>query len=245
MIRIVLLVGLIFLLGAFVHWFVHAKPAAVKSFLKRFLWVFSISALLYLTATGRLDWLVPLLGGLAAMLFRSLPFLFRLAPAFHRFWVQHRARRPVTGTEDVSTVETEFVRMKLDHDLGEISGEVLKGRFTGRTFNELDLGSLLMLREEVMGVDNDAVALIESYLDRIYPDAWRTAGSGEGRQKRESGEDKMTREEALEILGLPSNSLPDEIIKAHRRLIQKLHPDRGGSDYLAQKINRAREVLLG
>lgn len=159
--------------------------------------------------------------------------------------MQYRAKRPRTGAENVSTVETEFVRMKLDHDLGEISGEVLKGRFAGRTFNELDLNSLLQLREEVMGYDKDSLALIESYLDRIYPNDWRKAGSQQGQQKRSFDPDDMTREEALEILGLSSSSLPGDIIAAHRRLIQKIHPDRGGSDYLAAKINRAREVLLG
>lgn len=135
--------------------------------------------------------------------------------------------------------------MKLDHDLGEISGEVLKGRFAGRTLSELDLNSLLQLREEVMGRDQDSIALIESYLDRIYPNDWRKAGSSQEEQKSSGAPADMTREEALEILGLSPNSLPGEIIAAHRRLIQKLHPDRGGSDYLAAKINRAREVLLG
>ena len=138
--------------------------------------------------------------------------------------------------------------MQLDHNLGEVSGEVLKGRFTGRTFNELNLESLLQLRDEVSGVDLDAVALVESYLDRIYPNDWRNAKSSQDQQRYSSdtsNHDEMKPEEALEILGLTSDSLPSDIIDAHRRLIQKNHPDRGGSDYLAAKINRARDVLLG
>ncbi|MGH8551166.1 MAG: molecular chaperone DnaJ [Methylococcales bacterium] len=245
MIRIILILGLIFLVSVALRWFGRASSAAVKKALKRLLLAFAVIGLLYLTATGRLGWLLPLIGAVAAMLARSLPYFLRLAPLLQRLWMQYRAKRPRSGEDNISTVETEFVRMKLDHDLGEISGEILKGRFAGRALNELDLRNLLQLREEVMGHDQDSLLLIESYLDRIYPDEWRKGHSSREQQKRSFDPDDMTREEALEILGLAANSLPGDIIAAHRRLIQKIHPDRGGSDYLAAKINRAREVLLG
>lgn len=245
MIRIVLVLGLIFLFSIFLPWFIRSASAAVKKGLKRFLLTCAVVFLLYLTATGRLVWLIPILGGIVALLVRLLPYLVRLAPFLQRIWAHYRANRPQTAQENVSTVETEFIRMTLDHDHNEISGEVLKGRFAGRTFNDLDMNNLLQLREEVMGIDQDSLALVESYLARIYPDDWRKARASREEHKRSAGRDDMNREEALEILGLKPDSSAEDIITAHRRLIQKIHPDRGGSDYLAAKINRAREVLLG
>ncbi|MGR9105884.1 MAG: DnaJ domain-containing protein [Gammaproteobacteria bacterium] len=245
MIRILFLLGLIFLVSVLLQWFIHSRPAVIKKVLTRVLLTFAVLVLFYLTVTGRLGWLLPIIGGLVALLARSLPHLLRFAPLLQRLWMQYRANRQQTAQDKVSTVETEFVRMSLDHDRGEIHGEVLKGRFAGRSFSELDLQSLLQLREEVLGHDADSVALIESYLDRIYPNDWRTAGSSRKDHARSNEDPGMSREEALEVLGLAPNASRNEVLAAHRRLIQKIHPDRGGSGYLAAKINRAREVLLG
>lgn len=55
---------------------------------------------------------------------------------------------------------------------------------------------------------------------------------------------KMTTEEACSVLGIDANASKEEIIEAHRKLIQKIHPDRGGNDYLAAKINQAKDHLL-
>lgn len=54
----------------------------------------------------------------------------------------------------------------------------------------------------------------------------------------------MSTKEALGVLGLKAGASKEEIIQAHRKLIQKLHPDRGGSDHLAAQVNEAKRVLL-
>ncbi len=133
--------------------------------------------------------------------------------------------------------------MTLDHDSGEVNGEVLAGQFAGKTLDQLDLDSLLQLLDECRD-DEESVALLEVYLDRKYEDDWKQqAGTQSSRQQATAGA-AMTREEALQILGLSADASADDIIKAHRRLMQKLHPDRGGSAYLASKINQAKDILL-
>ncbi|MDF0749393.1 DnaJ domain-containing protein [Marinobacter sp. 71-i] len=67
--------------------------------------------------------------------------------------------------------------------------------------------------------------------------------AGDQRQTATSS-GNMSLKEACEILGVARDCAEDDIIQAHRRLIQKLHPDRGGNDYLAAKINEAKSVLL-
>ena len=67
----------------------------------------------------------------------------------------------------------------------------------------------------------------------------------EDRSTPQSGRGQMSVQEAYQILGINERSSRQEILQAHRNLIRKLHPDQGGSDYLASKINQAKDVLLG
>ncbi|MGH8552747.1 MAG: hypothetical protein ACRERS_05570, partial [Methylococcales bacterium] len=114
MIRILFILGLIFLCSVFLQWFIRSASAAQKIFLKRLLLACGLLFVLYLTATGRLAWLIPIIGGVFVIAARSLPYLLRLAPFLQRMWVQHRANRLKTEQENVSVVETDFIRMKLD-----------------------------------------------------------------------------------------------------------------------------------
>ncbi|NJO23509.1 MAG: DnaJ domain-containing protein [Sphingomonadales bacterium] len=148
---------------------------------------------------------------------------------------------PSTG--QTSTVTTEHLEMELDHDTGAMRGRVLKGFFAGRDLEGLKPVELAHLWQDCRFNDPQSAQLVEAYLDRVHP-SWRD-DLARGEAEHTHGPDgKMTAAQALEILGLPPNASDDDIRRAHRELMLKLHPDRGGSTYLAAKINEAKDVLL-
>jgi hypothetical protein len=147
-----------------------------------------------------------------------------------------------------SSVDTDLLAMRLDHATGEVEGRVKRGAFAGRELGTLGQGSLLQLLEEARREDPPSQPLLEAYLDRRFPD-WRdSAAGGDGADAAgpppgaaPAGMDERT---ALEILGLPAGAGEAEIKAAHRQLMARLHPDHGGSSYLAAQLNRARDHLL-
>jgi hypothetical protein len=144
-----------------------------------------------------------------------------------------------------SDVETAWLRMSLDHDTGAMDGTVLQGRWKGRRVSELSVEALLDLLAECRVNDADSAQLLEAYLERARPD-WRAqAGEAQPRQETPASTTAMTREEAYRILGLETGADEAAVRDAHRRLMMKMHPDMGGSDYLAAKINQAKDLLLG
>jgi DnaJ domain len=157
-------------------------------------------------------------------------------------WRRHQAQAPPQPGQ-ASDVETDYLRMHLDHDTGTMSGTVRRGRFQGRHLGELTRDELIELWRECRVEDAQAAKLLETYLDHLAPD-WREASRAGGGAASGSG-DAMTREEALAILGLAEGASEAEIREAYHRLMMKIHPDKGGSAYLAAKLNRAREMLLG
>jgi hypothetical protein len=230
------LLGGFAVLGGFlllVYLFVNADPARLARGLKVGGIVIAVAAIAMLAVSGRLAaLLMPL-----AML---MPLLIRVRHILDRY-------RPPAGSQS-STVATAFLRMTLDHDTGRMEGTVLRGRFAGMRLDELGPAELLALLRECRAEDEEGTRLLEAYLDRVRPD-WRDelagagAGSSGGGSARPASGD-MTVEEAYAILGLEPGADAEAIKEAHRRLMVKLHPDHGGSDYLATKINRARDVLL-
>jgi len=144
----------------------------------------------------------------------------------------------------VSTVRSAFLEMNLDHDSGAMLGRVIAGGFAGNELDDLDAAALLRLAAEV-AVDADSVALLESYLDRRMP-GWREHFEGDAAAGARGTADTgpMTDEEAYEILGLAPGAAASEIRAAHRRLMKRVHPDQGGSTFLAAKINQAKDWLL-
>jgi len=195
----------------------------------------AVIAAIGLTLTGRMHWVGAALTGLLVAARQLLPLLIRFFPALSGLFSQG-----AQGGSRQSTVQSAILRMQLDHDSGELQGEVLQGRFEGWRLADMDRSQLEELLAYCRGQDADSVQLLDSYLRQRFPgegpfDAGPPPGSTEG---------AMSRREALSVLGLEDGASEEEIIAAHRQLMQKLHPDRGGNDYLAAKVNQAKDILL-
>jgi hypothetical protein len=231
---ICLLAGFI-LLG---YWFVRTEPKKVVTLLR---WVLAILGLI---AGGYLIW-----GGLRAWAILALPFLLPMLMNWRAIRARMRAARgPSPG--QASEVETRFLRMTLDHDSGVMTGYIKEGRFAGRALEDLEPEDLVALWAECRAEDAQSAAVLEAYLDRTQGEAWREGGAQGGSQggagpRAPGAAGAMSQQEACEILGLESGASRKAIHDAHRRLMQKVHPDHGGSNYLAAKINQAKALLLG
>ncbi len=232
---VALAVGFVLIL----KWFVATEP---KSLIRVFKWVGLVLlavVTLLLAATGRLAWAL----GTALALF---PYAMRLYRA-HRT-AKNYARAAGFGGRQASTIETRHLRMRLDHETGGLDGEVLEGPFAGRRLGDLDLQQVWELLRACRAEDAQSAQVLEAYLDRAHA-GWRERCESEtaGGETAQGGADDgpMTREQAYAILGLAPSASDDEIRSAHHRLISMCHPDRGGSNYLAAKVNEARRVLLG
>lgn len=142
-----------------------------------------------------------------------------------------------------SRIATDYLEMELDHDTGAMSGRIIKGMFAGRDISTLRPAEVALLWHDCRYADPQSAQVLEAYLDRIHP-TWREDVARGERQMRDH-EGRMQPAEAYQILGLKEGASEDEIRRAHRELMLKLHPDRGGSTYLAAKINEAKDVLLG
>ncbi|MER9866746.1 DnaJ domain-containing protein [Mesorhizobium sp. M0136] len=143
-----------------------------------------------------------------------------------------------------STVRTAALEMELDHDTGGLEGLVLAGRHEGKILGSMGRAELQQLYRELSG-DPESRQLLETYLDGRFP-IWRKdadANDGEGLGVA-PGSGAMTKEEAYKILGLEAGAAAADVRKAHRRLMQRLHPDIGGTSFLAARINEAKDVLL-
>lgn len=187
-------------------------------------------------ATGRMHWVGAALTGLLVALRQFAPVLIRLFPMLASL----RGSKAAAGGQH-STVETSILRMQLDHDSGKLEGEVLKGQYLGWRLADMERDALTQLRDYCQLEDADSLQLLESYLEQRFPGE----NTFEQKPPPPASEGTISRSQALAVLGLATDASDDDIVNAHRKLMQKLHPDRGGSDYLAAKINQAKDFLLG
>lgn len=227
----------------FFSWYKRAPKAQRKKIANRILIVGGIGVLLVLVLTGRLNPLFALAAAAVPIVYRALS-LFQLFQSVKGGSNAFKASRgPSPGQK--SEVETRFLHMTLNHDSGDMDGEVLEGSHRGKRLSELGLSELINLLHEYRRNDAQSAAVLEAFLDRYFADEWRDSAAEEeqGPAGTESG-GKMSINEAREILGVAADATREQIIEAHRHLMQKVHPDRGGSTYLAAKINEAKRVLL-
>ena len=238
-------IGLVLLILVVVNWAANAPP---RSILNSGKWIAVILALIIaigLIAIGRFGLLWMVLIGL-------LPWISRFLN-FRRMWKTMQGPRPGAN----SSVQSRFFAMTLDHETGSMDGRVLEGNHEGSMLSQLTLSDLVSLHSEIEPIDRKSADLLEAYIDRAHGTDWRGtgqyeeadanagAGAGAGDTGRRGSSGNMSRSEALSVLGLQEGCTTDEIREAHRRMMKSAHPDAGGSDYLAAKVNEAKDVLLG
>lgn len=201
---------------------VPGKPGNIK------FWLYLTGAVVVLlAATGRVHWITAIFAGVAALLYRIVPLALQLLP-FLRGWQQRSGGN--------SMLQSAYLRLYLDHQGGVIKGEILQGPHAGARLDELAAEAVEELLVFYRNKDPESHQLLQGYLEQL------------GRSSKQQGsarapDGSMSRREALEILGLDDSASAADVQQAHKKLMQRLHPDRGGSNYLAAKVNQAKSVL--
>jgi hypothetical protein len=236
MVRVFLAVIALVGIALLFHWFLRAEP---RQILRALRWGgLAVAAIIAvaLVAAGQFQ----LLYVLAVFL---VPWIMRARSLRNRM---RTARGPTAG--QASEVRTRFVVMQLDHDTGSMDGIVQEGPFAGKRLSGLRLEDVVSIYRDAWAADRASAQVLQAYLERMHGDAWRPGGEDSRDNKAEAGPaggGTMSAAEARSVLGVGPKATDTEIKQAHRRLMKQFHPDRGGSDYLAARINEAKEVLLG
>ena len=222
-------IAILLLLVFGLRWLSKANPKQVATGMKTAGGVGALAGAALLTVRGQVGLAVPLgMAGLAL-----LGWYPGLPAGFGQRWNKSPGQ--------VSRVRTAFVEMELAHDTGDMQGRILAGAYEGATLDALNIPTLTRLLGEI---DEESRALLAAYLDRRDP-SWReNADAGATAGRGPAGGGPMTQEEAYQVLGLQSGASDDDVRRAHRTLMKKLHPDQGGSTYLAARVNQAKDVLL-
>jgi len=198
----------------------------------------AVVGVIILTLMGKMHWIGAALTGALVLARKMLPLLIRFLPMLGSLRGQNTH---AAGKQ--SEVASRILTSALGPDSGGLSGVVREGTYRDWLLEELNREQLDDLMAFCQREDADSAQLLASYLEQRFPDE---PGTNENAQHQDSGHSSgLTRAEALSVLGLADDATDEDIVSAHRALIQKLHPDRGGNDYLAAKINEAKDFLLG
>ncbi len=233
-----IIIGSLSGLGLLLYFFINTPPAQLKRIV---FWSAGI------VSVGIFIFLLYRLSG--SFLWSWIVFLIPLIVRWRGLIQQiRRAAKTASGPAkgQVSSVNTEFLEMNLNHDTGEMSGLVKKGEKKGYRIETLNLNQLLELIEESKS-DAASIQLLERFLDKYFDENWREtyqSSSDRYENNNDYSSDSISRAQALKILDLVEPVTDEQIKEAHRRLILANHPDRGGSTFLATQINKAKDVLL-
>jgi len=234
--RLILLIAVAFIVWYFIQQAkgLKKKPEKErKAALWRMIFIGLFGVTLALVLSGRAHWLAAALAGLLPLLKNSAGLLMRALPMLQAW---QRSGGPKFGP----TLRSESVEIKVNIGNGSIDGKILKGEFVGQALSSLSREQLDPLLAQWRSDDPQAARLLSAYLARRF----HNSGNEQYQQQYSQPETATAKSEAWQILGLEEGASKEEIIKAHKRLIQKLHPDRGGNDYLAAKINAAKDTLI-
>jgi hypothetical protein len=231
--RLIVILALVALLVFLLKRFNRLSKAKQKQISKMAIFGALGLLLVVLALSGRLSWIVAVLGALLPLIPRVMRFALRFGPTVWPYLKRFQQNRQ-------SHMQSRFIKLQIDMLSGELKGEVLQGELAGQKLQDLTLAQLQQLLQAYQSEDADSANLLQAYLNRVHP-GWSDAGSGSNYAPSDS---RMTEQQAREILGVSAEADKAEISKAHKRLMQKLHPDRGGSDYLAVQVNQARDLLI-
>ena len=225
------------------RWYISASP---QSILRVFKWTAIIGCLAVIVViilTRQLTWAAFMLPVLIPWLLRA-----RQASRMAKNWSRMAsASQGASGMApgQTSEIETRYLRMYLAHDSGEMNGDVILGQYSGKTLRSLSFEELIILLGEVKE-DNHSMQVLIAYIERYHEESWRDSkhATEDVNAELDMANGSMTISEAYKVLGLEEGANLDSIKEAHRRLMSKLHPDHGGSTYLATKLNEAKDLLL-
>ncbi len=236
----ILLVAL--LLFAVIMWYQIRSvqnPRKRKELIRKTLLWSTVGILVLLAASGRMHWVGAALAALLPLLRPLLFFALQNIPLLATLYKRYASGSSAKAT---SSVESDHLSMQLNHETGEFNGDILQGPYENQQLSDLDQAQLQELLAYYGLHDYDSARLLESYMEQRFQQDFESAEQSENNSGSDTG--SMSQDEALAILGLDQTANDADIIAAHRALMQKLHPDRGGNDYLASKLNEARDLLL-
>ena len=240
-VQLVVVVSVLIILWYASNAFTRANPAKIARYLKPLGGYATLAVAALMMLRGQVEAAVAV-GGFGL-------YLLGLAnpPSFARMFSKVGA---APGADKVSRVRSAMIEMELHHDSGAMEGTILAGPLTGGRLADLTRPQCEEILLQCQRDDPEGARLLEAYLDRRFP-GWRPAGEGHADAGAGAGAGggrvsaRMTEDEAYEILGLAKGASSEEIARAHRTLMKKLHPDHGGPTALAAKVNEAKSVLMG